>query len=123
MYYALMPFAVVFGVMYLAWLKQRPSCPDCAKPLDLFQSPFTKTKRQWFEGGYLCRHCGCESDTSGRKVSSETAPNPRRLIIGLALTLIPAVVLGIGLLRYSPAPTPALVAKPMHAPLTPLPLK
>ena len=48
-------------------------CPDCGARLSGFQSPFTKTRRQWLEGGYLCRRCGCEVDLSGHKVEDGRA--------------------------------------------------
>ena len=74
----------------------RKVCPECNKPLPRIQSPFTKTKRQWLEGGYVCQHCGCEADIAGRKVSAGTAPQRRSIIIGLGLlilTAVPAMVL------------------------------
>jgi hypothetical protein len=69
----LAPFAMFF--VALLWFgMRRVNCPDCGAQLSNFQSPFTKTKRQWLEGGYLCRHCGCESDLSGHKVGDGTRP-------------------------------------------------
>lgn len=69
---AFAPFFVVFVVLLFGM--RRVKCPDCGATLPNFQSPFTKTKRQWLEGGYLCRNCGCESDLSGHKVGDRTRP-------------------------------------------------
>jgi len=97
---ALFPFTVFFAAFF-AWLLffrmgRREVCPDCNKPLSPLQSPFTKTRRQWVEGGKVCQNCGCETDSTGEKVPAGTAPSRRSLILGiglLTLTAIPAVVL------------------------------
>jgi len=41
--------------LFFAWLvffsnSRAPDCPDCGSPLPVFQSPFTKTRRQWAGG-------------------------------------------------------------------------
>lgn len=90
------PFALFFAWLFFFGVKRRRACPGCNKPLPLIQSPFTKTRRQWFEGGYVCPNCGCEADITGKKVPAETAPQPRSIITGiglLALAAVPAVVL------------------------------
>ena len=69
---ALAPFAVFFVVL-LFFGTRRVNCPECGARLSNFQSPFTKTRRQWLEGGYLCRRCGCEVDLSGHKVEDGRA--------------------------------------------------
>jgi len=70
---ALAPF-FVFAVVLLVFGMRRVNCPDCGTRLPNFQSPFTKTRRQWLEGGFLCLNCGCETDLSGRKVGDGTRP-------------------------------------------------
>lgn len=49
-------------------------CPGCGDTLPGFQSPFRKTWRQWWEGGYVCRNCGCEVDKAGNRVPRERLP-------------------------------------------------
>ncbi len=63
----LLMFVPFFLFLFMFGLR-RPDCPDCGRPLPLLQSPFTKTRRQWAEGGYLCSNCGCETDRAGQKV-------------------------------------------------------
>lgn len=98
----LFPFAVFFVWLLFFGLGRGKACPDCNRPLSPLQSPFTKTKRQWVEGGYVCQNCGCETDRAGKKVPAGTAPSRRSLIVGvglLTLAAIPAVVLLTMLLR------------------------
>jgi hypothetical protein len=98
----LFPFAVFFAWLFFFGMGRGKSCPDCAKALPLFQSPFTKTKRQWVEGGYVCQNCGCEVDIAGAKVAAGTAPQRRSIIIGiglLMLAVVPAFVLLIMLFQ------------------------
>jgi hypothetical protein len=63
---------VLMGVPFLFVLllccSRQQHCPDCGTPLPRVQSPFTKTRRQWLQGGYLCPNCGCETDLAGQKV-------------------------------------------------------
>lgn len=93
----LFPFALFFAGLFVFVLMRRPkTCPDCNKPLPRTQSPFTVTKRQWFEGGYLCPSCGCETDIAGTKVPSGTPPQRWSIVraIGLlTLAIVPAVLL------------------------------
>ena len=90
----LLPFAFFF-----AWLFMRPrkACPDCGKLLPLFQSPFTKTKRQWLVGGYICQNCGCEADIDGNKVPAGVAP--QRLWITISIVL-PILFVGLALMLW-----------------------
>ena len=91
-----LPFAIFFAWLFFFGLGRRKTCPDCHKPLSLIQSPLTKTMRQWFEGGYVCQNCGCESDIAGMKVQAGTDPNRRSIITGIGLLLlavVPAIVL------------------------------
>ena len=66
---ALAPFAIFCGMLLMIGLR-RVNCPDCGARMPAFQSPFTKTRRQWLEGGYLCRRCGCETDLAGHRVAN-----------------------------------------------------
>lgn len=92
----LLPFALFFGWLLFFGMRPTKVCPDCNKPLAAIQSPFRKSKRQWVEGGFLCDHCGCETDIAGRKIDAGT-PQQRRSIftaIGmLTLALVPAIAL------------------------------
>jgi hypothetical protein len=85
---SLLPF-ILFFVWLILFRGPRRSCPGCGALLPAYQSPLTKTKRQWLQGGFVCRHCGCEADLSGNKVRSATSL--RRLAVGLALVGLAAV--------------------------------
>ena len=87
--WVLFPFAFFFAWLLVSSAGKR-ACPDCGATLDILQSPFTKSRRQWEQGGYLCRNCGCESDRSGVKVPRGPAPSWRW--IGIAF-MLPAVAL------------------------------
>jgi len=92
----LLPFVVFFAWLFFVAMRRRKACPNCNEPLPRFQSPFTKSKRQWVEGGYVCQQCGCEADIAGNKVPAGVALNRRALITGIALVMlaaVPAVVL------------------------------
>ena len=95
----LLPFVVFFAAMLLMGKR---SCPDCGERLSNFQSPLTKTRRQWIEGGYLCRRCGCESDLSGHRIEPGTPLSYRPFVIAigiLAAAIVPAVVMLVVILR------------------------
>src|SRR4028118_1937271 len=88
--------ATFYWVALMPLRKTHPDCPDCGQPLSPFQSPFTKTKRMWFEGGYLCSKCGCEVSMDGQKVPAGTAPQQRSITRGiglLAITFVPALIM------------------------------
>ncbi len=96
------PFGLFFAWLFFIGMRRQKSCPDCNEPLPRFQSPFSKTWRQWMEGGSVCQNCGCEADFGGRKVKAGTPPRPRSIFIGiglLALAGVPAIVLLIMLLK------------------------
>ena len=96
LWFSLLPFALFFVWLFLFGMRRGVDCPHCAEPLPSLQSPFTKTTRQWVEGGYTCRNCGCEADNKGNLVPAGTAPQRRSLIIGLgllSLAIFSAVVL------------------------------
>src|SRR4051812_16705580 len=90
----LLPFAVFFLWLFIFGTHCRQICPDCKEPLGPFRSPFTKTKRQWVEGGYACRNCDCETDLAGRKVPYGTGLQWRWILISLGL---PTIALGTAL--------------------------
>ena len=101
-YLPLLPFAIFFAWL-LFGMQSRVPCPDCGQVLSGIQSPLTKTKRQWIEGGFHCTHCGCESDVSGNKVVIGAPPKHRSVYIEIALfalVAVPAVVMFAMLLRY-----------------------
>ena len=83
---------VPFGA-FIVWLMFRETansikCPDCGAPVPFWQSPFTKSWRQWLEGGYACQKCGCEIDTAGHKVVAGAVPISRYAMLGLVLLAI-----------------------------------
>ncbi|MBI2422312.1 MAG: hypothetical protein HYV27_05735 [Candidatus Hydrogenedentes bacterium] len=103
MWFGFAPFLVVSMVLFFWGLGTRKHCPDCAKPLPPFISPFTKTRRQWLEGGWVCSHCGCETDHAGNKVQPGVTPSRRTLYVlagVLLLSAVPAIVLFAVLLRH-----------------------
>lgn len=92
----LLPFAIFFAWLFFTAMRHGKRCPDCSHQLPSFQSPFTKNKRQWIEGGHVCGHCGCETDYSGAKVASGTPPSSQSIVIGaslLALVALPALAM------------------------------
>jgi hypothetical protein len=92
----LLPFALFFAWLLFFATRRVRLCPDCHAPLPAIQSPWTKTKRQWIEGGYVCRNCGCEADVTGKKVPAGTAPRRQSVIAAVvlpALAVIPALIL------------------------------
>jgi len=55
--------------------RQAPrGCPNCRRQLPLLYAPWSKTRRQWVEGGYFCRSCQSEVDLQGRQVSLDEPP-------------------------------------------------
>jgi hypothetical protein len=82
-----LPFgAVVLFMVVYSVLMSRKECPSCGAKLELYQSPFKRTKRQWIEGGLVCRNCGCELDWRGRKI--ETGRPIRMAILKLILVAL-----------------------------------
>jgi hypothetical protein len=99
----LIPFAFFFlWWFFLVLMGRGKFCPDCGAALPIFQSPFTKSWRQWVEGGYRCANCGCETTLAGRKIAAGTPPASRSVIISLGLltlSTLPGILLLILLLR------------------------
>ncbi len=109
------PFFVFLMVIAL----RRQNCPDCGRPLSCFRSPFTKTRRQWIEGGVLCQNCGCETTLAGEKVLPGTGPRPNSVVRTLLLLTL-AVGIGVALLLFgfsqaAVAPAPVVAAPPVVA--------
>lgn len=131
MFMPLLMFAPLFAVMFWLMMQVR-SCPACGGPLRGYQSPFTKTRRQWIEGGYLCGRCGCESDRLGRIVPPDT-PGPAIpremivMIVALAGLVAFCVVLvaTILIMAYTvphPPVVPVLIPRPAPADAAPNPM-
>ncbi len=116
-------FAFVPFMIFVAWqLLRRPmSCPECGDALPIFQSPLTKTRRQWLAGGYVCQRCGCEANLAGQKVTADSPP-VRFPMVTVCLLFV-AMLGGVGLLSVmlaNPIPNPAAAEAPLIAPvLTP----
>lgn len=83
-FWPILAFVPFFFLLILDGVRRR-SCLACGGLLSGFQSPLTKTRRQWLEGGYLCRRCGCESDRTGARAASGTGPSRVALLTGIAL--------------------------------------
>ena len=84
MWMSFLPVALLLWFVFFR-NSRAPNCPDCGAPLPVFQSPFTKTRRPWAEGGQVCLHCGCETDRAGVKALKGTSP--RWLWFSLAVGL------------------------------------
>ena len=92
------PFAVFFFLM--AFAKKR-NCPECGEPLANFQSPFTKTRRQWLNGGYRCTNCNSEVDRSGVLVERNAPPTDLSpiwigtvvIVLGFVMPIAVAIVM------------------------------
>lgn len=101
-FWPVLAFVPFFLLLIVHGARQRP-CPACGAPLSGFQSPLTKTRRQWVEGGYLCRRCGCESGRAGGRMAPGTGWNRGALLEGIALIVaaaLPAAALAALLLRW-----------------------
>lgn len=83
-----LPFVIVFLILFLS---SRRNCPACGTPLPMLVSPWTKTKRQWLEGGWVCPACGIDVDWRGRKVESS---HKARWTTALLWIAFPAVLTG-----------------------------
>lgn len=98
----LLPFALFFLWLLFIGFRRSKTCPACGERLPRFQSPLTKTRRQWIEGGTRCPRCGTESTRTGVAVAPATPPHPRSLRVGLALLIVavaPAAILIFALLQ------------------------
>ena len=118
----LWPFLIFF-----AWLFAGPHhgkrCPNCAAHLPGWQNPFTKTSRQWAEGGFVCRRCGCAVDIHGNKVAvGMPLPLPssaaRRGLLLMAL-ILPAIISLTIIGWQSAAMIDPIPAPPVLAPVPP----
>tara|TARA_R110002111_G_scaffold262875_1_gene342545 strand:+ start:115456 stop:115800 length:345 start_codon:yes stop_codon:yes gene_type:complete len=95
----LLPFLVMISLWSLFGMGRSKICPNCNTPFPQFQSPFTKTKRQWMVGGYRCLNCGCETDLAGKKVHSSVIPQQQSVVTGLGLlALILVAILALSFL-------------------------
>ncbi|QDU50906.1 hypothetical protein [Gimesia panareensis] len=86
----LFPFLFFFGLIF--FLGRGKTCPSCHKPMPLFQSPLTKSRRQWLVGGYRCPNCGCETDLKGRQVATSAVPDRGALKLGLGMFVVCIVI-------------------------------
>ena len=109
-YLMFLPF---FMILFAFFHRQR-NCPDCGRSLTRSQPFRTVTWRQWFEGGFLCQNCGCETTLANEKVAPGTGPRTRSVIRGVLLVteIVGAVPVLMFFLMSQRAVTPALVATP-----------
>ncbi len=111
---------VLFFASFLVVLPLRRSraCPECGDALPVFQSPLTKTRRQWLAGGLVCQRCGCETNCAGQKVTADS-PLLRFPIIQVCLLFV-AMLGGAGLfgvLLAKPVTNQAAAEAPLAAPV------
>lgn len=91
----LVPFALFFGWLIFS-AGGTVSCENCNAMLPRFQSPLSKTKRQWWEGGVSCLKCGCDCDRRGNKVRHRVDISfaaKRQVLTLVAAATIPAIVM------------------------------
>ena len=112
-------FLLLFAFFLIVGPLRRPrSCPECGDALPIFQSPLTKTRRQWLAGGYVCRRCGCEAKLAGQKVTADSPP--ARFPIVTVCLLFVAMLGGAGLygvMLAKPIPNHAAAEAPLIAPV------
>lgn len=82
-------FALLFILVQTRHMPER--CPECEFPLSRFQSPFTKTKRQWRHGGFQCTRCACELDLNGVVVGRADASQRLSVLAVASLITVPVV--------------------------------
>lgn len=92
---AIIAFTPFFAMLIFLAMRRPKHCPDCGEPLPAFQSPFTKTMRQWIEGGYVCQNCGCEADLAGKRVQLGVTLRASSLVFGSLLVLLAGVPAGV----------------------------
>ena len=93
--FAFAPFGFLF-IWMMFFAGQGMTCSNCQSPLPRFQSPLGKSQRQWWEGGSICRTCGCDCDARGFVVAAgrSVSPATKRKMLGyLVAAVIPALVL------------------------------
>lgn len=90
-----LPF-LAFFVILLVYALRRVPCPDCGETLPSIYSPSQKTSRMWRSGGYLCAHCGCETDMAGRRVTADTPldRSPKLLLLLLVILVLAGLAFG-----------------------------
>ena len=107
---------LVFFAFLFAFVHRPRSCPDCGRSLNRSQSFRTVTWRQWFEGGFLCQDCGCETTLANEKVAPGTGPRTSSVVRGVLLVTLTVgavpVLLYFLLSQSAVAPQAALVATP-----------
>jgi len=110
---------LLFAFFLIVVPLRRPGpCPECGKAMPVFQSPLTKTRRQWLAGGYVCQHCGCETNLAGQKVTADSPP-ARFPIVQVCLLFV-AILGGGGLFSVmlaKPIPNQAAAEAPLAAPV------
>ena len=74
---ALLPLIAVLAFALIGTRNCPSSCPECDSEISRFQSPFTKTERQWMKGGYRCANCDCQMDLGGKVITSEATASPQ----------------------------------------------
>jgi uncharacterized protein (DUF983 family) len=112
-------FLLLFAFFLVVGPLRRPGpCPGCGEALPIFQSPLTKTRRQWLAGGYVCQRCGCETNLAGQKVKADSPP--ARFPIVMVCLLFVAMLGGAGLfgvLLKKPIPNQVAAEAPLAAPV------
>jgi hypothetical protein len=132
----LLPFLMLipFYMFLFKFVHRQRNCPDCGQSLNRSQPFRTVTWRQWFEGGFLCQNCGCETTLANEKVAPGTGPRTRSVIRGILLVtvIVGAVPVLLFFILSQSTVTPALVATPAVVapspdiaapPVAPLPAK
>jgi hypothetical protein len=85
------PFIFFFLVLLMS---SGRNCPDCGTSLPRLIWPQRKSKRQWFEGGWICPKCGIDIDWKGHKVEMPHAVRWARILMWISVFV---VLWGIGI--------------------------
>jgi len=104
---------LVFALVFASLMPRPRDCPECGERLSIWSNPFRRSRRMWWEGGFRCPNCDCETDLQGRKIAAGTPPRPgavRNRILMLAFSVastIAFIILSFALTRPVIAPPPA----------------
>ena len=91
----LTPF-VLFFFWLLFFQGGTVACGNCDAALPRFQSPLSKSKRQWWQGGATCGACGCDCDRHGNKIderSDVSSTSKLKWLSLIAVAMVPAVAM------------------------------
>ncbi len=83
-------FGLIASVpFWFVWRQTPRNCPICNSSLPLLYAPWRKTRRQWVQGGYVCKHCNVEVDLQGHAIASDSVTISNRVFFkAIALAVL-----------------------------------